>query len=121
MLGILPSLTCASEGVMDPQQKELAVARQGVECRSFSSSSFILTLFIIQGLYRDYTTPKRLKAPTLLLGSKKAAIKTRNPPPLKEALELVEAQAAIRATPRPPLCGFRVAEGSITSRVQRIQ
>ena len=65
-----------------------------------------LTLFIIQGLYRDYTTPKRLKAPTLLLGSKKAAIKTRSPPPLKEALELVEAQAAIRATPRPPLCGL---------------
>ena len=44
MLGILPSLTCASEGVMDPQQKELAVARQGVECCSFSSSSFILNL-----------------------------------------------------------------------------
>ena len=42
MLGILPSPTCASEGVMDPQQNELAVARQGVECCSFCSSSFIL-------------------------------------------------------------------------------
>ena len=47
MLGILPSLTRASEGVMDPQQKELAVARQGVECCSFCSSSFIFRVAVL--------------------------------------------------------------------------
>ena len=56
MLGILPSLTCASEGVMDPQQKELAVARQGVECCSFSSSSFIVRLRFVEVESYDATS-----------------------------------------------------------------